>query len=95
MTESLPLTYSEAVIAIAQRDPALAALLLHHHDCIEEVKRNVQTNGRTTDHLRRDFRTVAVSLFTMLSAWFAFVIWEVISHPHGFAATILWLRGIG
>jgi len=95
MPGDLPLTYAEAIVAISSRDPALAALLMHHHDCIEDVKRDGKANGRSIDHLRRDFRTAAISLLSMLAAWFAFVLWQVITHPHGFAAMILGLRGVG
>ena len=38
MNEALPLTYTEAIIAIASRDPALAASIIHLHECVELLK---------------------------------------------------------
>ncbi len=33
------LTHSEAIMAYAAKDPALATLMNHQHDCLEEAKR--------------------------------------------------------
>lgn len=91
-TEKLPLTYTEAIIAVSGRDPALAALLMHHHDCLEVVKIDVQTYSNEVALLAKRFDGFSkLAWSTMLTACgtlifgLATVLWAVFTHPHGFA----------
>lgn len=84
MGDRLPLTYTEAVVAIAGRDPALAAILIHHHDCIEAVKVDGTHRGLQIEGARKDIRATFVTTLGMLVTGFCFVVWFVITHPHGF-----------
>lgn len=86
MGDRLPLTYTEAVVAIAGRDPALAAILIHHHDCIESVKTDSMQNGEQIEAARRDIRATFVAAIGTLVGGLSFVVWQVITHPHGFAS---------
>lgn len=85
MTDVLPLTYTEAVIAIAARDPALAATIIHLHDCVESVKADGVHRGMQLDTLRRDVRATFVAAIGSLLSGLVFVVWQVLTHPHGFA----------
>lgn len=87
-----PLSYTDAVIAIAARDPALAAILIHHHDCIEDIKRDGRDREKAIYKLTRAFdewsKFASKTLLTIcgtLVVGIAGIGWAMLTHPHGFA----------
>lgn len=69
---ALGLSYTEAIIAVASRDPALASCIIHLHECTESLKWKVGLL------LLLAYGLVA-GVFTSLGI----VVWYAITHPHG------------
>ena len=88
-------THNDAIMAIAAKDPALASLLIHQHDCIEALKVLATNMGNDlTDMkqshlafkslLERTFYAAVGTLVMALISTLGFVLWQVITHPRWF-----------
>ena len=80
MTDVLPLTYTEAIIAIAARDPALCATIIHLHDCVEGAKADIRTTKTDVTSIKRDVRLAVTATIGTLFTVLGFVLWAVITH---------------
>jgi hypothetical protein len=91
--------FAEAIVEIAQKDPPLAVVLIHHHECIEDAKREAR-HAKTAAAEAKDAFTNFIEHF---NGWTKFagttlvgicgtlilgvcaIAWAVLTHPHGFA----------
>lgn len=91
--------FADAIVEIAQKDPPLAVVLIHHHECIEDAKREAQHAKTAAAEAKEAFTeftshfnvwtkfagTTLVGICGTLIAAVCVIAWAVITHPHGFA----------
>jgi hypothetical protein len=59
MTDVLKFDYATSVAEVAQKDPFLAALMIHQHDCLECTKSDIQV-------VKRDQRIAGTAIVVLL-----------------------------
>lgn len=79
-------THSEAILAYAAKDPALAALMNHQHECLEESKRLASDAQTMAENTRDEIRVLAGRIYTLTIA----VVGTLFVMGVGAIATLLW-----
>jgi anti-sigma-K factor RskA len=65
-----PYNHSMALLAVASKDPALAMILNHQHDCIEALKEQMgKVPGEMRMIVREEFKAVATEREQSWGAW--------------------------
>ena len=92
---AMPVTsraFADAIVEIAQQNPPLAVVLIHHHECIEDTKRAgvlteiaVQTLSSKFSDWTNFAGVTLLGICGTLVAAVCIVAWAVVTHPHGFA----------